>query len=340
MTEQISVLDDLGQVSALTPQGPSRAASTTTVVAAAVLAVDVSRREVQVRIYDAALWLPAQPGRYLVGAGDGGFGLARVLIDPIAGRPVLVLGAVNPRPQFLQGSMTASGATTATVTVEGVTYALPYLVGTYGSLPRTVWVSTDDWGVPVLIQGPTAVAAPPPPPPTPPIVPPSGGTVQATATIAPQWSDTWRTSRSMWGAWNAGTGLLFQGNGYGSGGTVVGLATYGDQAPNLGASSIDKAVLRVWRGAGGANAPASLTIQGTSAGSQPGGAPAPSGTAVTLPAVGVGGWAEAELPADVREALRTGAIKSFAAVGGTYSGWGGALTAGSMVLHLTISRPA
>ncbi|MCV2395915.1 hypothetical protein OEB99_16490 [Actinotalea sp. M2MS4P-6] len=174
-----------------------------------------------------------------------------------------------------------------------------------------------------------------------PVVP--TGTVTEKATILPTWSGTWRVIRSAWDRWNidryGGRSDLYQGDDYGSG-TLIGLATYGDQIKNLGATAITAAVVSARRnGSGGSTA--QLVLQGAPHASQPAGAPSPTGTtAAASAAVAIDQWCQVTLPSDVRENLRTGAAKALAAVGGTYSGWGGTATAGSMVISLTLTRPA
>lgn len=335
----MSDLDVLPLIAEKDRQAPPPAADATLVIDALVLAVDIARREVQVAFRGVGLWLPAQPGRYLVGGSGADNGRARVQMDPIAARPVLVLGPVNPRPGLLRGSMTASGAETATVNIEGTSYVLPYMVGTYGSLPRTVWVTTDDWGVPVRIDGPTAVAAPPPPPPPPPApVPPPPSSVAATATLGPQWSSGYRHRTGKWGG-SDGPSDLFQGTGPGIG-QVTGLATYGDQIVNLGASSIQRIRVRVQRLGGGNYAPVALVVQASEHAFAPNGAPSGSGPTFTLPAVGIGGWAEADLPVSFLNAFHAGTAKGLVVAGTDYSRWGGTAVPGSMVLTVDYTRPA
>jgi hypothetical protein len=307
-----------------------------------VYAVDAAARLVHVGLPGgSALWLPAQPGRYRRSSGTG-IGLARVLLNPGTGRPSLVLGPLDPQDPVVPATLTAATSTVATVTWAGGSYALPYLAGAYGAPPVSVWVSLSDWGVPVLVLGPSAVAPAPPPaggggPPT------GGGTVQVTQSIGPQWSGAWRASSGRWGDWNTGRfggrADLYQGNGFGSG-PMTGLATYGDQITNLGATSIGGIKVRALRNGFGSTSGASLVLQGSPHGAQPGGAASGAGPTVALSPVGPDGWAEGWLPAALCEGLRTGAYRGLVAVGGTASGWGGTATPGSMVLETTYTRPA
>ena len=306
-----------------------------------VYAVDAAARVVQVGLPGgAALTLPAQPGRYRRSTAQGG-GLARILLNPITGRPELVLGPLDPLDTVVPATMTATAGTVATVTWAGGSHSLPYLAGAYGTLPASVWVSLSDWGVPVLVLGPSPVA---PPPSSGGGAPPGGsGTVQVTQTIGPQWSGAWRASSGRWGDWNTGRfggrADLYQGSGFGSG-PMAGLATYGDQLTNLGATSIGGIKVRALRNEFGSAAPASLVLQGSPHAAQPAGTPTGAGPTVTLAPAGQGAWVEAWLPAEICEGLRTGTYRGLVAIGGTASGWGGTATPGSMVLETTYTRPA
>ncbi|OCI31042.1 hypothetical protein [Oerskovia enterophila] len=296
-----------------------------------VYAVDAAARVVQVGLPGgAALILPAQPGRYRRSTAQGG-GLARVLLNPITGRPELVLGPLDPLDTVVPATMTATAGTVATVTWAGASYSLPYLAGAYGTLPASVWVSLSDWGEPVLVLGPSPVA---PPPSGGGGTPPGGsGTVQVTQTIGPQWSGSWRASAGAWDRWNVdrygGRSTLYQGNGFGSG-PMTGLATYGDQLANLGAISIDRIQVML-RGVGLAGASGPATVQGSPHGTRPGGAPTSTGATATGD-----GWTD--LAAATREGMRTGAIKALALIGPQY--WAVAGSGDGMALIATYTRPA
>jgi len=312
---------------------PAELAPSGVVVVGLVRGVSVSARLVQVAVADSTpLWLPAQPGRYRVSTGPG-VGMARVQVEPGSGRPVLVLGPVDPLDPVVPASMTASGATTATVSWNGGSYTLPFLPASYGSLPRDVWIGLSDWGVPFLVHGPSAVApAPPPPDPE----PPASSTVQVTQTIGPQWSGSYRHTRAAWDRWNTdrygGRSTLYQGNGQGSG-PMTGLAVYGDQLVNLGAISIDRVQVRL-RSVGLASGSPAVTVQGSIHGSPPGGAPSASGETAS----GMDAWLD--LPASIRNGMRTGAFKGLATVGGAYSAVAGAGNGDGMVLRVTYTRNA
>lgn len=304
-------------------------------VEARVLAIDPDAALVQVAVGDSPLWLPAVAGRYVVSAPDA-VSRARVLLDPATGRPVLVLGPVTVRPAVVPATMTAQAPPTCTVTLAGATYTLPYLTGSYTSLPRAVWVSLDDWGRPVLVHGPSAVADTSTPPPDPGGGGGGGGTVQVTVSISPQWSGTWRDSRGAWDRWNVdrygGRSTLYQGNGNSSG-PLRGLATYGDQLVNLGALSIDRLQVAI-RSVGLASGSPPVTVQGSPHGSQPAGAPTSSGPTAS------GMDTLIDLDATTREGMRTGAIKGLALVGAAYSAAAGAGNGDGMALTATITRPA
>lgn len=181
-----------------------------------------------------------------------------------------------------------------------------------------------DQGRPVQVLGPAGVLPvsqiAPPPTTTPPTA------VPASRVILPTASGTWRAIRSAWGRWGVAADTA-QGSAGGSG-PLVGLAVYGDQIVALGASSITKATLTLVQNPdSGYSTPWSAVVQGSPLGSLPAGAPTSAGTTATvgMPGRGRGTAASAELPADVREALRTGAIKGLTLVGAAY---GSALGAG------------
>lgn len=296
--------------------------------------INAAGRLVQVGVHGEPMWLPAQPGRYRRAAGTG-TGLARVLLNPSTGRPSLVLGPLDPIDPVVPATMTATAATTATVTWAGASYSLPYLAGAYGALPAPVWISLSDWGVPVLVHGPSAIAPPP-----------SGGggttpeppaTIQVEQTISPQWSGSWRHDRGAWDRWNVdrygGRSTLYQGNGAGSG-PMKGLATYGDQLTNLGAISIDAIAVNVEVLAGGGAA----VVQGSPHGAPPAGAPISSGDTASSTPLSTGGRGAAFLSPATREALRTGALRGLALVGASYMGLRG--TPDGMSLTVLYTRPA
>lgn len=334
----MSDLDLFGVLAPAIPQGPDAAADTALTKLGAVYAVDAPNRLVRVAIHDTLMWLPAQPARYrpraLATAANPA--LARVLMDPNTGRPALVLGALDPREPRIVAALTAidTVAKRATVTVDGASHVLPYLPSTY-TVGVPVWVDLDDWGVPYLVSAPSDIPVPPPPavstePPA-----PGAATIQVTQYIGPQWSSTYRHASGKWGDWNrgryGGTSTLYQGNGFGSG-LLTGLATYGDQLVNLGATSIDAIeVALIPVGLSGASGPA--TVQGSPQGEPPGGAPVGAGDTAS-------GDGLVALPASIREGMRTGSVRGLALVGGNYWAVAGAGNGDGMVLVVTYTRPA
>ena len=328
----MSDLDLVGFLDGATPQGPDRASDAGLVTVAVVYAVDEGGRRVQVGVRGSAMWLPAMPGRYLLTVAQAAPGLARVLLNATTGRPYLVAGPVNPRNPVEPGTLTAinTGTKIATVSLNGSSYSLPYLAATY-TVGQPVWVGLNDWGTPYLVLGASDVAAAPVTPPTPPTSP---TTVQATISIAAQWSGSYRAG-SGWDRWNTGRyggrSTLYQGNGFGSG-AMVGLATYGDQLTNLGAISIDAATVNLAGvGLSGASGPAQ--VQGSPHGSQPGGSPTSSGATATGD-----GWVS--LPSGILTAMLAGTVKGLCTVGANYWAVAGAGNGDGMTLSVTYTRPA
>lgn len=317
------------------PAAPDRAADTSLTTVGTVLGVDPPAGLVLVSVHQSTgSWVPAVAGRYVVG------GPCRVLLDPWSGgRTVTVLGPVAPTSPVVLGTLTVLNPVTnrAAVTVAGTGYTVPFIPSTY-TTGAEAWVALDDWGTPVLVLGPSDDPPPPPAPPTPgpgPAPAPGPTTVQAETVVLPQWSGSYRHNRSAWDRWNTGTyggrSTLYQGSGYGSG-PMTGLATYGDQLVNLGATAIDRVVV-VLRGVALSGASGPATVQGSPHGSQPTGAPAAGGETAT----GDGG---VDLPASIREDMRTGATRALALVGGNYWAVAGAGNGDGMALVVTYTRPA
>lgn len=329
----MSDLDLIGLLKSATTQGPAASDDTALVATGTVITVDAGGRRARVSLRGGDVWLPAVAGRYQVNA------TARVLLDPTAGRPVLILGTVSPRPPALLGKV-VSGPTAGnlTVTVDGVTYTIPCPMGAY-TVGSSAWVLTDDWGVPVIVIGPSSDVAPTGGTPAPAL---PAAVVTATVTISPQQSGTWRSSYGKWDVWGGSLGgglpAVYQGNAYGSG-PLTGLACYGDQVLNLGAISITRITLNVSRNGSGSG-PVALTVQGSPNGTRPAGAPTSSGTTASTGAVALNGSGSVDLPSDVRENFRTGAVKALAAVGGSYAGFGGTATPGSFTLTIQYTRNA
>lgn len=327
----MSDLDVLGVFAQVAPQGPSRADDASMLTTAPVYGVDAAARLVQVGVHGTALWLPAMPGRYR----PTSLSPARVLLNPTTARPEVVLGPIDPWPPVVPGTLTAINTTTkiATVSVHGASHQVPYMPSTY-TVGAAVWVGLDDWGLPLVVHSPSDVAAsgggsPEPPPSRP-------DTVRASTTIGPTWSGSYRHIRGAWDRWNVdrygGRSTLYQGNGYGSG-PMSGLAVYGDQVVNLGATTIHSIDVAL-RPVGLASGSPPVTVQGSPQGTPPGGSPVATGDTAT----GMSAWVA--LPASIREGMRTGAIKGLATVGGAYSAVAGAGNGDGMVLRVNYSRPA
>ena len=175
--------------------------------------------------------------------------------------------------------------------------------------------------IPVKPSGPVTTPTIPPPPPA-----PAPQTVSSTRVVMPSASGTWRAMRGAWGRWGVAADTA-QGSPDGSG-PLTGLACYGDQIVALGASSITRAVLTLVQNPdSGFSTPWAAIVQGSPHAALPGGAPTSSGgtATVTMPGRGRGTTATIDLPASIREGLRTGTFKGLALVGTAY---GSALGAG------------
>lgn len=298
-----------------------------------VLEVDPVGSQVRVSVRGSeGTWIAANADRYRVR------GFCNVLLDPSrGGRSVLVLGARDPVDPVAITTLVGAPddpSNTAVVVWPGGNRTIPFIPALYATNGE-VWITLDDWGRPVRVDGPSDVTAPPPPP-SAAVPPPSAATAQARVTIFPQWSGTYRVG-STWDRWNAtrseygGRSTLYQGNGFGSG-PVKGLATYGDQVANLGATSILDIRVRT-RGVGLSGASGPAVVQGSPHGSRPDGAPASSGDTATE----VGGWASLSGP--TREAFRVGTMKGLALVGANYWATAGAGNGDGMALDVLFDRP-
>lgn len=322
-----SSLNLRGLLAKNTTQGPNAAEDSAFISTGKVLDSNPAMGIVRVSVRGGDVWLPAVADRYAPNV------LVSVLLDPTNARPVRVDGAVTPTQPVVLATITAglSGGV-ITVTSNGASFTVPALSGTY-TIGQSAWVLTDEWGRPNFALGPSAVTAP-----TAPGSPPAGGgsTVTAFATIGPQWSGSWDSDSSRWNNWNAYLGVtnVWQGDGYGSG-VQRGFFAYGDQVANLGAASIQSAVLRVQVIR---NGPTSLTVQGSPSGSQPPGSPASSGDTAASASIATGQTGDIALTPAMREAFRTGAAKGLVAVGSAYGGFGGTATPGSGVLHIQYTK--
>lgn len=175
-------------------------------------------------------------------------------------------------------------------------------------------------GAPVQVLGPAGAipvggsGLPTPPPAT------TTTVTRASRVVLPQASGTWRVPRAAWGRWGEYADV-YQASASDSG-QLWGLATYGDQVPALGASTITRAVLSlVQMGTSGISGAWTAVVQGSPAGSLPGTAPTYTGgtVSVSMPGRGYDNQVRTvELTAAMREALRTGSIKGLGLTGSTY----------------------
>lgn len=329
----ISALNLVGLAAQATAQGPGIDDDSSLVTTGSVYEVDPAKGRVRVSVRGGVVWLPAVAGRYDANS------LARILIDPTAARPVLVIGAVTPRKPVELGAVLATGTGVITITLAGVEYTIPAPIGTY-TVGQSAWVQLDEWGIPVIAVAPSTTTAPGGGGGS---NPGGGGTVVATATIGPQISGTWQPSVGRWNNWNAnrygGPTNIWQGS-YGSSGTLLGFAGYGDQIANLGAVTIDEVILSARKNdTNGLSA--ALTVQGTTHGTQPPGSPvAGAFTSASTPTIGPGSWGDLAFDGSLREAFRTGAAKGLVAIGSFYGGFGGTATPGSFVLKIRYTKNA
>lgn len=273
-----------------------------------------------------------------------------VVRDPgRSGAGQVVVGVVSaPAPAWSWGEVTAvdGGSARLTVTVDGVSYVLPHVAGTYAVTDQVAVLLDHTSGLGGLVVGKMGN---PPSNPSVPVVPatvaaPTTRTVGPVA-ITPSWSGTYRVSRAAWDRWNTGSyggrSDCYQGtDSTGSGGQLIGLVTFGDKLVNLGATSITAAVVTLRsNGAGYTTAP-TFTVQGSPHGSRPTGSPSTTGTTATSAAIArVGGRTTLALPSDIREGMRTGAIKGLVIVGSTYAGLFGTSRADGLALAITYTKP-
>lgn len=327
------MLDRRGALARAMPAGPAQSDDAAIYTTGIVYTVDPVKATVQVGVRSGTVTLPAIADRYVSG------GLARVLLDPIQTRPVLVVGAVTPAQPAVIVGVFGTGTGTVTVQYQTVSYTIPTASGTY-TAGQSAWVILDEWGVPVVAVGPSTQVAPGYGGATP---PGGGSTIAATAIVGPQASGTWRVDLGRWDSWNTdrygGAADVYQGSWSGSG-PFYGWAGYGDQIVNLGATTIDNITLTLVKQSGDGLAAAPV-VQGSAAGTRPPGGPVggPWGTA-TPGTLGPGASGYVALPAALCEAFRTGAAKSLVAVGSDYGAFGGTSTPGAFVLQIAYTRPA
>lgn len=222
--------------------------------------------------------------------------------------------------------------------------AMPFAAGTYTAGEMVVVARNPFPGASTLYcLGPVG-GTPSVPLPTPPA--PPGSTESATVTITPEWTGTWRATRSAYDRWNAdrsaygGRSTLYQGEGFGSG-PLTGLALYGDQIKNLGATAITKMVLTLREAAlTAASIPAMRIRAATNTSAS--GAPAPTGVTMVAPTIpSKGGVVTLQLDASLHEPFRTGAIKALCTAGSgssQYAAVRGTANADGMALAITYTR--
>lgn len=145
----------------------------------------------------------------------------------------------------------------------------------------------------------------------------------ASRTVSPVGAGTWRTDSAAWDRHNGATKPVYQGT-YTRPGVsrpLRGLAWYGDQVTALGASTITKATLTVVSNGSPGDGAWTATIQGCASGSRPAGAPTFTGDTFTVSVPSAaGGRVTVAIPSSVREAMRTGAVRSLGLVGSPYGG--------------------
>lgn len=318
------------------PEGIPRGMDVGAVVPGTVLGVDIAKMIVQVSLDGSdGFWVPASAGVYFQGQKVR---LQRSAVD--RGRVMFCLGPVDPGPEIVVGRVTAvnTAAGTLTVATVGGSYDLPFASGTYsvGTLVH-VWRSAERLGMPVFVLGqqgnyagvdPGGVSAGAGNPPQ---------SVLREIVFRPQWSGSWRSGYSRWNTWNTdrygGPSTLWQGSGYGST-AMTGLATYGDQIVNLGASSIESASVLVYRADTSVSTGVAPTLQPSTNGSQPGGAPTVAGATATGPSLTPEAGAWVDLPSGVLAGFLAGTYKGVALVGSGYGGFYGTAKGDGMLLKL------
>jgi hypothetical protein len=237
------------------------------------------------------------------------------------------------------GQLISIDAERATVTIHGgQPVELPFVPNTYTDI-NTVYVLLDPLrgGSGQLVLGPCGEVpdddpdvAPLPPVP---VVPPA--TITAHRLILPTASGTWSAKWSRYAAWQptryGGSTTLYQGSKYGSG-TLTGVAVYGNQIVNLGATSITAMTLTSVLATVDTG---TVTYKGTASGTMPAGIP------VTVGSGTASGFGSVSLVASgIAEAMRVGAIKGLVTIGTDYLGVYGRAKANGMALSVTYTKPA
>lgn len=316
---------DAYELSSSLPEGIAPGTDAGAIVTARLMGLDPVAGLAQVSVADSpGLWVPAAPAIYSAG------GRVRLLRSPLdGGRSSMCLGPVSPGQMLVGGTVKAvnSSVGTLTVTTLDADYALPYAPGTYsaGTLVHVVR-SASKYGLPEFVLGPSGNYNH-----ANPGQPGGGGTnpgqpVQRQAVVLPQWSGSWRSMYSRWDSWNTdrygGRSTLWQGNGFGSG-AMTGLVVYGDQIAALGAASIDRMQVAVYRADSSSSGGKVAVLQPSPHGSQPAGAPSGAGATAASPALVSGQGAYVDLPSSAFEAFRNGSYKGLVTAGSDYAGFSG-----------------
>lgn len=221
---------------------------------------------------------------------------------------------------------------------------MAYLDGTY-TVGDTVWVFRESLpgaaGMMCLgrVGGTTEVTLPTVPDPV-------ATTEDATATILPLWTGSWRVVRSAYDRWNearaeyGGRATLYQGDGFGSG-QLYGLALYGSQIADLGATSISSIVLTLRDASLSLASRPALQVRAAT-NTSAAGVPAPTGVTMTPAALAKGAVTTLALDATLLDDFRTGTLRALAMVGaGTskYNAVRGTSDADGMALTVNYTRP-
>jgi hypothetical protein len=327
---------DLTRLGSGLPGGIAPGSDSSSLTTGKVVGVDTGNRRVQVSVAGSdGVWVPAAAGVYTVGVRVR---LMRSVVD--GGRVIFCEGTLDSVPEIVQGRVETinAGAGTLTVSVLGVSVALPYSAGTYsvGTLVH-VLRSPQMLGAPLYVLGPQGNFVGEDPGES------GGGStnppqlVLREKTIVPEQSGSYRSAFSRWDTWNTdrygGASTLWQGNQYGSG-PMTGLATYGDQVVNLSAQSIESIEVAVYRADSSVSSGVSPTLQAATDGTRPGGAPSVAGATVTGPALTPEAGAWVALPTGVLDGFRTGTYKGVATVGSAYGGFSGTSKGDGMLLKI------
>ncbi|WP_291378858.1 hypothetical protein [Demequina sp.] len=238
-----------------------------------------------------------------------------------------------------------TGTNRVQVSVDGSSGVwIPYLAGSY-TVGDMVWVFREQLpgasGMICLgrVGGTPGVTLPD--------APNEGATTEtAVATILPTWTGTWRVVRNAYDRWNAeraeygGRATLYQGDGFGSG-QLYGLALYGNQIKDLGATSIESITLTL-RDASLASAPGPAMVIRAATNTNASAAPAATGATMNPAPLAKGAVTTLALDGTLLESFRTGALQALATVGvgsSAYNAVRGTSDADGMALKVNYTRP-